>query len=299
MSFSTHRLLKLRLSGLALVAAFGALSTPARADGIVKLVSSVVEKYVAERAFPGAADKAPVLPVSLPAAGSFADCTDQFPSGRVVPATTFESRLRASALCSSSFAVVYSAVTKTPLVVIERLNANRLDAARDEPRSPEFFEDPRLAGTVRARLSDYAGTGFDRGHMAPAADMPDQGAMLQSFVLTNIVPQDPHNNRKVWSKVESDTRKFARRAGGNVFVYTGPLFEGKLQTIGAGKVWVPSHLFKLVYDEGSGRVWAHILENSAQAQIAPPVSYADFVARTGLKLLGEPMPARVASAARP
>lgn len=110
-------------------------------------------------------------------------------------------------------------------------------------------------------------------------------SLLQSFALSNIVPQDPTNNRKIWSKVESDVRKFAKRADGNVFVFTGPLFDPGHSTIGDNKVWVPTRLFKLVYDYSSKRAWAYVLPN-AEARIEKPMDYATFVKVTGLNLLG-------------
>jgi endonuclease G len=95
--------------------------------------------------------------------------------------------------------------------------------------------------------------------------------MIESFALSNMIPQDPFNNRKgAWIKAESDTRKFARRAQGDVFVFSGPLFRGEVKKIGPNNVWVPSHIFKLVYDQSSGRSWAHIVANTAEARLEAP-----------------------------
>jgi endonuclease G len=170
-------------------------------------------------------------------------------------------------------------------VVIERLSRRQLNDALDEQRTDEFFADPRLPGRDRAELEDYRGSGFDRGHLAPAGDQPNQTSMAQSFALSNIVPQDPENNRKAWAKIESDVRKYARRASGNVFVYSGPMFREPRRTIGRNAVWVPSHLFKLVYDEATGRSWAYILANTANARVEAPIGYAEFVKSTGWQLL--------------
>lgn len=71
---------------------------------------------------------------------------------------------------------------------------------------------------ARTQLEDYAGSGFDRGHMAPAGDMASEEAMTQGFSLANIIPQAPINNRKVWAKIEKDTRKYVMRAKGDVYV---------------------------------------------------------------------------------
>jgi endonuclease G len=83
-----------------------------------------------------------------------------------------------------------------------------------------------------------------------------------------------------------DTRKFARRAKGSVFVFSGPLFAGTPKTIGSNRVWVPTHLYKLVYDEASGRSWAHIVENNAAARLGEPMDYGTFVRQAGWQLLG-------------
>jgi len=189
-------------------------------------------------------------------------------------------------LCSDNFAVLYSQTSKTPLVVVERLSAAQMEDAKAEVRTNQFFPDPRIPKSGRAELSDYRAQlpAVDRGHQAPAADAPDQKAMAQSFALSNMVPQDPSNNRKSWSKIESDVRKFARRASGNVFVFTGPLFDEGHQTIGQNKVWKPTRLFKLVYDESSGRAWAYVLPN-ADTHMMKPIDYREFVKATGLKLL--------------
>lgn len=216
---------------------------------------------------------------------TFDACTDQFPDQHPLEITTFPASMRALALCSDHFAVLYSQTSKTPLVVIERLNPEQLRDAKDEVRTNLFYVDPRLPKDARAELKDYRSQDppVDRGHQAPAADAPDKRSMAQSFALSNMVPQDPTNNRKIWSKVESDVRKFALRARGNVFVFTGPLFGQGYTTVG-NNVWKPTHLFKLVYDETSGRAWAYVLPN-AETPIERAMDYPTFVSITGLQLL--------------
>lgn len=216
----------------------------------------------------------------------FTGCANLFPGNTPISVSMIEARWKPQALCSNQFAVLHSGLTKTPLMVVERLNARVIADARDEERTDEFFPDPRLGHGNRAELDDFRGSGYDRGHLAPAADMRDTQAMSQSFALSNMVPQDPTNNRKIWSKIESDVRKFARRARGDVFVYSGPIFGVGHETIGSSRVWVPTHLFKLVYDQAGGRAWAYILENSPKARINPPIGYDEFVRQTGWQPLG-------------
>jgi endonuclease G len=216
----------------------------------------------------------------------FDACVDQFPQEQPLALGLVPASMKPLALCSDEFAVLYSQTSKTPLVVVERLNARRLADAQGEQRSDNFYADPRIDRAGRADLADYRGQhpAVDRGHQSPAADAPTPQAMAQSFSLSNMVPQDPVNNRKMWNKIEQDVRKFARRARGDVFVFTGPLFDSGHDTIGRGKVWVPTHLFKLVYDVSSGRAWAYVLPN-AETTIVAPMDYQAFVARTKLPLL--------------
>jgi endonuclease G len=218
---------------------------------------------------------------------SFDGCADLFPAAKPINMVTVPATMKPLALCSDNFAVLYSQTSKTPLVVVERLNAAQLQDAKGEERTNQFYPDPRIPKSGRAELSDYRSQhpAVDRGHQSPAADAPNPNAMAQSFALSNMVPQDPTNNRKIWSKVESDVRKFAKRADGNVFVFTGPLFDSGHTTIGNNKVWVPTRLFKLVYDASSKRAWAYVLPN-AETRIERPMDYDAFVKSTGLNLLG-------------
>lgn len=221
----------------------------------------------------------------LTASAAFEQCKDYFP-GQAVPPLASQPNSTYRALCFNSFAVLYSGKTKTPIFTVEKLNRARLADARDEERTNRFYEEGRLPSAERAKLEDYKGSGYDRGHMAPAADMPDSSAMAQSFSLANMVPQAPENNRGVWAKqVESATRKYVMRASGDVFVFTGPYFSGPLKTIGPNKVAVPTHLFKLVYDQQAQRAWAYWVENTNEARVTRPISYQDLTNRLGYELL--------------
>lgn len=215
----------------------------------------------------------------------FSACTQQFPNSRPLDPVALVPNMQPIALCSNHFAVIYSAKSKTPLVVVERLSGHQINEAKGEQRTNQFYPDPRLPYHARAELSDYRGSGLDRGHNAPAGNQPDQISMAQSFALSNMVPQDPTHNQEIWKKVEQDVRKFASRAGGHVYVYTGPLFQSGHDTVGANRVWVPTHLYKLVYDEATRRAWAYVLPNAPDVRVERPVDYPTFVKMTGLPLL--------------
>jgi endonuclease G len=232
-----------------------------------------------------AVEKASVPPH---AAQSFAGCERHFPTNQPLALTRVDPAWRPYALCAGSFAVMYSGLTKTPMVVVERMTATSLIGARTQQRTNDFLADQCIPARDRAELSDYQRSGYARGHMGAAANMPDRAAMSESFLLTNIVPQDFQHNAQVWAKVESATRRYVQRAKGDVFVFTGPLFLGQVRTIGRGGVWVPSHIFKLVYDASSGRSWAFFHMNSADQRMEAPIPYEEFLARTGWDLLASP-----------
>lgn len=209
----------------------------------------------------------------------------QFFAGAASPRVNKSFQITPRALCYQSFAVLYSPVSKTPVFVAERLNKAQLEDAKDEKRTNRFFADARLRKSERAELEDYKGSGFDRGHMAPAGDMPTAQAMAQSFSLANMVPQAPKNNQKSWNGIEQATRKYVMRAKGDVYVISGPVYEGRLKAIGGNRVWVPRYLYKLIYDASTGRAWAHWIENSNESRAGRPISYAELVRRTNIEFL--------------
>lgn len=192
------------------------------------------------------------------------------------------------ALCYDAFAILHSGESKTPVFVAEKLNRTLLADAH-ERRTNRFFADARLRSAERATLEDYKGSGFDRGHMAPAGDMPTAQAMAQSFSLANIVPQAHQHNTGVWAKsVEAATRSYVKRATGDVYVITGPVYVPSIAqspAIGTGQVRVPKYLFKLVYDQSKNRAWAHWHENDDATQASRPISYVELVKRTGIEFL--------------
>lgn len=214
-------------------------------------------------------------------ATKFTECPQFFINGKP-PVVPDAPKLRE--LCFEAFAILHSGETRTPVFVAEKLSREAvLDA--DEKRSDKFFADARLPRAERAELSDYKGSGYSRGHMAPAGNMPTPAAMAQSFSLANMVPQNPKQNSGPWAKIEKDTRLYAMRAKGNVFVITGPVFDSASTTIGSNQVRVPSYLFKLVYDAETGRSWAHWQQNAESAKAGPPISYAELAKRTGMTFL--------------
>lgn len=232
----------------------------------------------------GAAFFAVFLGSAFAAEGDFAQCRNIFANGSP-PVIGHSEELKPRAICFSAFAVMHSGRSRTPIYVAERLNNAVLLNARSNQRTNKFYADARLPRAERAELDDYRGSGFDRGHMAPAGDMATDESMAQSFSLANMVPQYAVNNRRAWAGIEKATRKYVMRAPGDVFVITGPVFDDAPPTIGPNRVWVPQHLFKLVYDPSSNRVWVNWLDNTDDAKVGKPISYEELVQRTGIEFL--------------
>ena len=115
-------------------------------------------------------------------------------------------------------------------------------------RGDNFREDLSIA-SASADLADYSSSGFDRGHLIPAADLKwSMQAMSDSFLMSNMSPQDPAFNRGIWASLEDVVRNFAV-TGDSVLVVTGPvLSDGPYRTIGDNQVAVPNQFYKVVLD---------------------------------------------------
>lgn len=244
-----------------------------------KAAGMAADKYKENKASTAAT---PAMPTSN--APGFAGCPGFFPGGHAPRLPADAAGWKTRELCYDSFAVLHSGATRTPVYSVERLTRAQIQDAKDEERTNVFFADARLPKAERAELSDYVGSGFDRGHMSPAGDQPNAQSMAQSFSLANMIPQAPKNNQKTWRNVESSTRKYVQRAQGNVFVFTGPAFTENAGVL-KGRVVVPSHLYKLVYDEAANRAWAYWLPNTDDARMGPPIDYAEFTRRLGFEML--------------
>ena len=119
---------------------------------------------------------------------------------------------------------------------------------RAAKRGDDFRPDPEIP-TGSATPQDYTRSGYDRGHLAPAADMSfSVRTMSESFFMSNMSPQAPQFNRGVWSRLEKQVRHFATRER-RIVVVTGPILPAeKTITIGASRVTVPQYYYKVIYD---------------------------------------------------
>lgn len=125
------------------------------------------------------------------------------------------------------------------------LTASEVNGSYD--RTDNFRRDPKV-DKGSASLSDYKGSGYDRGHLAPAGDMSfSYKAMSQSFYLSNMSPMEASFNRGIWRQLESQVRDWARN-NGSVYVVTGGILDDSYRDIGYNDVTVPNHYYKVVFD---------------------------------------------------
>ena len=166
----------------------------------------------------------------------------------------------------------YNHTTLLPNWVAWQLTAEELAGAYEQGR--KFSRDPDVA-FPKASREDYSNSGWDKGHMAPHADMKwSRQAMAESDYFTNVCPQDRTMNAGAWRKIEELTRRVAKHYGA-VYVVCGPLVgTGRYGTIGQAAVQVPDAFFKALAvstSEGYATV-AFVVDNNPQD--GSPRSYA-------------------------
>jgi len=150
------------------------------------------------------------------------------------------------------YALAQDARLKIPVWVQYELRQE--DLAEIVERTDDFTADPTIPAGSRAELADYQGSGFDRGHMVPSADMrKNQQVMDDCFLLSNMAPQVGVGfNRQIWMNLEALVRGWVE-ARGTMTIIIGPVFAVKkhkvsYKVIGDNSVAVPSHFFKIVVD---------------------------------------------------
>lgn len=191
------------------------------------------------------------------------------------PATTFSLRLEIPndlrtreeiRLKRTGYTASYNPTYRTPHWVGWELT--RDETKGDEERTNKFVPDPDVP-EPRAEHADYTNTGYDRGHMAPAADMKwSEKAMAESFYMSNICPQDQKLNRDDWGDLEDLCRAWAKKYG-RVYITCGPIYDSKRpKRIGKHRVAVPNRFFKvvLIYNRKNPVAMGFLFDNKAHHQ---------------------------------
>ena len=127
-------------------------------------------------------------------------------------------------------------------------------------RTDNFKPDYKVS-TGTAISSDYAKSGYDRGHLAPAADMKvNTTSMKESFLLSNISPQNPSFNRGKWKSLESLVRSWALT--NEIYVTTAGVLNENFKKIGViNKISVPKYFYKIIFDKKNSKMIAFLMPN--------------------------------------
>lgn len=164
----------------------------------------------------------------------------------------------------TGYTLAYDTRNKTPQWVAWELT--KAETRGNEERTNEFLPDPDVIGT-QVVTYDYSGSGYDRGHMAPAGDMKwNKQAMQESFYMSNICPQNHNLNTGDWNDLEMKCREWARRYD-HIYVTCGPIYNGSRRTeyIGDHRVKVPDAFYKvvLIHTEKKQCALGFIFQNEA------------------------------------
>lgn len=179
-------------------------------------------------------------------------------------------------ICRSSFYIQYDPLIKMPISVSEVLTKPNMLAA-ELPKTTPYEADPDLPNKIQSSLNDYKSSQYEIGTLAPPADMTIYDESLndellttlnkkskeESFFLSNTAPQIGNNfKRGIWGDLEAEVRGWTTQTE-SLYVTTGPLFLGGQVKgyLGAGKIPIPTHFYKLITDPLKYGSVAYIIPN--------------------------------------
>ena len=186
----------------------------------------------------------------------------------------------------SGYEVMYNPEYKIPRWVKYELLASETDGEWSR-KGLKFTPDPSVS-FPQADDYDYRGSGWSRGHMAPAADFKwSSTAMIETFYFTNCCPQNLELNSGQWSTLEKKVREWANRYG-SLTVYTGPIvLDNAYGTIGYNKVVVPDAFFKAILAGEQSIAFVMYNHNNNENMQKCAMSVDDLEALTGIDFFAE------------
>lgn len=188
---------------------------------------------------------------------AFASCPQLYPNKQfiAVQGTT--------ELCNMIYSSAYDYNNRRVIATFELLQPTGHVIQRKE----SFHADGRIPNPVYP--SEYLKSGYDKGHMVPADDSVSATQMYESFLMTNMTPQNPGLNRGEWKKLETRVRTATEEAGIPVHVVTGAMY---LRPLVVNGLVVPSGYYKIVYlPSGTKAYYANNLTGSKVSEV--PVSW--------------------------
>lgn len=209
-------------------------------------------------------------------------------------------------LANSSYISGYSRSLRTPLWVGYRADPNR--GGKAPPRPEGFQPDPRIPNGPKP--SDYNGSGYDRGHLAPnyaTAILHGRTGQIESFFMSNVIPQLPSFNQGWWAKLEQRIIHTYTRRYGTIYVLAGPVFNPPTRPsrfLSAG-IPIPDACFMILVDpqpSGSWRTLAFIAPQDTRTSdslASRLVSVAEVERQTGFRFFPDSTPEELATLLNP
>lgn len=147
---------------------------------------------------------------------------------------------------------------------------------RKEKRKKNYTIDIKVP-TGSASTNDYKFSGYQRGHLAPAADMKmNLISVNEAAYMSNISPQAASFNQGIWSRLENRIRSLAKKS--ELYITTGGILKSDLEKIGRkNKVSIPKEFYKIIYDAKNQKMFAYLMPNSKLDSIEKYVVTVDFI----------------------
>ncbi|WP_375238204.1 DNA/RNA non-specific endonuclease [Aurantibacter sp.] len=188
----------------------------------------------------------------------------------------------------SGYSLSYSEIHEQAEWVAYELKKEHL--SKNDFKRP-YFEIDKAVKTEAASWRNYKKSGYDKGHLCPAGDKRyTKEAHDETFLTSNISPQEHKFNAGLWNRIEQKTRYWASRYNG-VFVVTGGVLKGNMKTIGDEDVAVPNQFYKIIldYNYGSPKMIAFLTphQDSKQPLYNYVVSVDRVEALTGIDFFPE------------
>lgn len=197
---------------------------------------------------------------------AYAECDKFYPKGvKIQPLDTVE-------LCNVFFVTQYDEINRKAIFSSELLYPGEHDVKRRDT----FRADVRLRRPVKP--SDYYGSGYDRGHLVPADDANNDEEMFDTFLMTNMTPQNPKLNRGPWKQLENKVRKDVNLSGKPAIVVTGAIY---IKENFMKDVPIPTGYYKILYIDGAKPVAYYANNNERTRPRTVTVNWVNV--KTGLK----------------
>jgi endonuclease G len=177
-----------------------------------------------------------LLSVLIPIGCNASDCPDLYPNNKPIEVrNTVE-------LCNSFFVSVFDKNNQRVILVSEHLKHNGVGTVT---RKDAFHSDNRVG--KKPSPSQYTNSGYDKGHMAPAGDASNDQEMYETFLMTNMTPQEPTLNRQSWKELEEHTRTLLANSKSDMYIITFAIYADNKQISG---IPIPTAYWKVVTIDG-------------------------------------------------